>query len=274
MLLHHVFVDEVEPFRRMLESLRLTHTFIDYSEAVTRILEDRVDDNYVTISFDDGLQCCRQAAKVLEEFGARACFFVCPPLVGETNPDIITRFCRERLHYPPVEFLDWNDVERLVDRGHEIGGHTMQHVNLNRVDSNTAQDEIWQTHATLRARLGEATHFAWPYGRFVDIYRAAIQAVFDAGFRSCASGVRGCHGPAQLPLNAATFSPEQLCLRRESIVAGWPQSHVNFFLRKSALRPLTIDQTWPVALRPVSPPFPKIPCALPSTRFPSNPAAA
>ncbi len=274
LLLHHVFADEIGPFRRLLETLRRDYTFIGYSEAVARILENRIDDTYLAISFDDGLKCCRQAADVLDEFGAQACFFICPPLVGEMNTDVIARFCRERLRYPPVEFLDWNDVEQLIARGHEVGGHTMQHVRLNLIEPAAAHDEIGKTYDVLKSRLGVAPHFAWPYGRFADINAAAIHSVFDAGFRSCASGVRGSHGPTRSQTVAAPFAPAQLCLRRESIAAGWPQSHVNYFLRKAARRPLTIDRTWPAALSPVSNRDPDILCTSPSMRSRSSPAAA
>jgi peptidoglycan/xylan/chitin deacetylase (PgdA/CDA1 family) len=274
LLLHHVFADEIGAFRRMLETLANGLRFISYSEAVTRILENRIDDKYIAFSFDDGLRCCLQAADVLDEFGARACFFVCPALVGENNRDVVARFCRERLHQPPLEFLNWNDVEQLVSRGHEIGGHTMRHINLNRVNANEAREEIHQTHAALCARLGAADHFAWPYGRFSDINRAAVRAVFDAGFRSCGSGVRGCYGSSGPDSAGFTFCNEQLCLRRESIAVDWPPSHVNYFLRKSARRPLAIHQTWPASLCPVSNPDSNIQCTSPSMPYRSSRAAA
>ena len=274
LLLHHVFADEVGAFRRLLESLREAYAFVAYSDAVSRILENRIDGAYLAISFDDGLKCCRQAAEVLDEFGARACFLICPPIVGETDAHIVARFCRERLRHPPLEFLDWNDIDELLDRGHEIGGHTMRHINLNQTELTAAQDEIAETHVDLCARIGAATHFAWPYGRFADMNRAAARAVFAAGFHSCASGVRGCHGPSSLQAASEPFDQRQLCLRRESIEVAWPLSHVNYFLRKSARRPLTVGETWPAALQPVPLPDSNIPCTLPSTRSPSSRAAA
>jgi peptidoglycan/xylan/chitin deacetylase (PgdA/CDA1 family) len=274
LLLHHTHVHEVRAFRRLLDTLHDTYRFISYSEAVVRILANRIDDCYMAVSFDDGLKCCLKAAETLEQFGARACFFVCPSIVGETDATVIQEFCATRLRCPPAEFLNWNDIEELVARGHEIGGHTMQHVNLSSVGIAAAEEEIGATHHTLSARRGVATHFAWPYGRFEDFSRTAAHAVFAAGFRSCASGVRGCHGAATSGGIVSPTKLERLCLRRESIVADWPQSHTRYFLSKSARRPLAIDDTWPSPLNPVSFSTASVPCTSPSMPFQSNRAAA
>jgi peptidoglycan/xylan/chitin deacetylase (PgdA/CDA1 family) len=273
LLLHHVFDNELCAFRGLLEILANEFRFISYQESVARILENRIDGPSLAFSFDDGLKCCLQAARVLEEFDARACFFVCPAIVGEQDRDVVARFCRERLRCPPVDFLNWNEIEQLVACGHEIGGHSMRHVNLNHVDAAEALEEIWQTHSVLCARLGTADHFAWPYGRFSDMNRAAARAVFAAGFRSCASGVRGCHGPSIAETEASPFRDEQLCLRRESIVAGWPQSHVHYFLGKSAHRPITVHQSWPASLCPFPTLGPTVRCTSPSMPYRSSPAA-
>jgi hypothetical protein len=90
-------------------------------------------------------------------------------------------------------------------------------------------DEIAQSRDVLRRRLGEAVHFAWPYGSFADISVQAANAVFDAGFSSLASGVRGCHlaGGPPIPL-------QQLRILREHCEAQWPAAHTLYFLARSS----------------------------------------
>lgn len=78
--LHHVFSDEEKGFHQLIVSLSKYYTIISYSEAVERILNGKIDGPYLCISFDDGFKNCRQAAKILNEFGLSACFFICPPL--------------------------------------------------------------------------------------------------------------------------------------------------------------------------------------------------
>jgi hypothetical protein len=110
--LHHVFSDEVVPFRKLLSRLSRQATFISHSEAVRRITSGAIDRTYVSISFDDGLLSCLDAARIMEDFGAQACFFVCPAAVDHFDDYVwISRWCHERLHKSPVKVMSWDDLE-------------------------------------------------------------------------------------------------------------------------------------------------------------------
>jgi peptidoglycan/xylan/chitin deacetylase (PgdA/CDA1 family) len=231
LLLHHVFPDEEQGFRKLLKSLAVTHTFISYSEAMRRAKAGGtlIKRPYISITFDDGFKNCLRAASIMEECGARGCFFVCPGIVDETDPANIERFCRERLELlRPVEFMNWDDLIGLKIRGHEIGGHTMSHVNLARVPLDEARREIAECHEVIARKLGECRHFAWTYGRFTDFPSSLQPEVFESGFESCASGERGCHGPKR------PHPDEPLIIRREHIIAGEPAQHAMYFLARSA----------------------------------------
>lgn len=240
LVLHHVFPDELESFRRLLQLLGRYYRFVSYSEAAARVREGQIDAAYLAISFDDGLKCCRTAAVVLKEFGWTGCFFVCPAILGCQEPRARNAFCRRRLEMPPCEFLDWSDVETLQAWGHEIGGHTMNHYNLARISCDEAQQEISQCREVLVRQCGHANHFAWPYGRFEHFSRAAAAAVYDAGFLSCASGVRGAHGPS-----SHSAAPREVCLRRDQLAARWPRRHAAYFLAQAARHPQRNGQLWP-----------------------------
>jgi peptidoglycan/xylan/chitin deacetylase (PgdA/CDA1 family) len=239
--LHDVFQDEEAPFRSLVASLAKDHEFVSYSEAVRRVLAGGFPRPAIAFSFDDGFRTMRAAAAILEEFGARGCFFLCPPIVGETRAAEAARFCRERLLTRPREFLSWNDVERLAASGHEIGGHTQTHPRLADIGDAQLADELGSCWDALRARFGSVRHFAWPFGHFTDIRAGVPRLVFKAGFESCASAERGCH---IVPATA----PENLCLRRENVVAAWPPAHVRFFLGRSALRAGPSDNLFPHGL--------------------------
>lgn len=257
--LHHVFEDEIDSFRKLVQSLCAQMVPISYSEGVDRIIEGRIDRPYITFSFDDGFKNCLVAAKILEEFAARGCFFVCPNIVGNDDPAAILRFSNDRLHLPLVEFMNWNDLEVLQAGGHEIGNHTASHVNLASIDLRPHTemrgqdegarlvDEVSGSLDFLRSRLGNSVrHFAWPYGNFGAVTREAIDVVFESGHRSCASGQRGAH---VVGIKAGANSPSQLCIRREHVIAAWPMSHVRYLLAKSAMRASASDNDWPVQLR-------------------------
>ncbi|HMN95066.1 MAG TPA: polysaccharide deacetylase family protein [Phycisphaerales bacterium] len=227
LLLHHLFDDEVESFSRLLRRLAQTHRFLGYGEAIESLRAGRVDAPAVTFSFDDGRASCAAAARILAEHGARACFFVCPGIVGETRPARLRSFCHERLHYPVTPFLDWDGLESLRSMGHEVGNHTQGHVNLARCDAAEHEEEIAGAAETLRRRLGICEHFAWPYGGIANISPEAVAAIWRSGHRSIASALRGRHAGALAP---------RACLRRDNVVAAWPVRHTLHFIAANARR--------------------------------------
>lgn len=237
--LHHIFANEEEGFRRLLRRLRPTHSFITYSEAVERILSGDIQRPYVTFSFDDGLKSCLRAAMVMREFAAKACFFICPPIIGEKDPEKVRRFCIEGMHEPVHEFMDWKDIEKLIDEGHEVGSHTMTHPNMGTLSYEQAKAELRGAMDALAKRVGPVKHFAWPFGRFDEFSATSAKAAFDCGYQSCASGVRGCHRLRE------KSKPRDVCLRREHIIAEWPLSHSLYFIARSAGVVVRREEMWP-----------------------------
>jgi peptidoglycan/xylan/chitin deacetylase (PgdA/CDA1 family) len=239
LILHHIFPEEEAPFRRMLQFLANHHTFISYSEAVQRIETGQIGKPFITLTFDDGFKNCVRAAEIMNEFGARGCFFICPPIIGETNRDRIAAFCRDRLQLPiTVDFMDWDDLSALKNAGHDIGGHTMTHANLARLSPSEARDEISKSFNVIQQRLGEVRHFAWTFGGFSDFTPDAAKAVYECGYTSCAAGVRGAHVPHQQPV-------QRPCIRRDHVVAASPLAHLTHFLVQSSRRMTPANNDWP-----------------------------
>ncbi|MDX6503604.1 MAG: hypothetical protein QOE29_729 [Gaiellaceae bacterium] len=242
-LLHHVFQDEEPGFRALLAELAETHRFIGYSEAVQRVATGGIDAPYLAFSFDDGLKTCLRAAALLEEHGTRACFFVCPGILGETRPEALDHFCRDRLHVPPLDMMGWGDVEELLGRGHEIGGHTVSHRDLAQLTPAEMHDEVGGSFEMLSGRLGAIEHFAWPYGRFATFTPEAAACVYDSGYRSCASALRGCH------VDGGAAAEARPCLRRENVEALWPRGHTRYLLARSARLHQIAGKSWPEGWR-------------------------
>jgi hypothetical protein len=211
--LHHVFEDETDSFRRTLAEIGQTHEFVTYSTAVELVYSGKVDRPYACVSFDDGLKTTMNASRVMDELGISGCFFVCPAIVGETDRELVRRFAETRLRYPPMDVLSWEDVDDLLSRGHEIGSHTYSHPNMGEVTVEQAIDELQLSAEELRRRLGGVKHFAWPTGKWETFSARAGKAVFDLGYSSCASAIRGCHMPRQTAVR-----PRDVCLRR---VTSW-----------------------------------------------------
>lgn len=240
--LHHVFDDEIANFRRTLEEIGRTHEFVTYSRAVELVYSGKADRPYACVSFDDGLKSTRNASLAMDELGISGCFFVCPAIVGEKDREMVRRFAETRLHYPPMEVLSWDDVEDMLARGHEIGSHTYSHPNMAEVSVEQAIDELQLSGEVLRSRLGGVKHFAWPTGKWENFSARAGKAVFDLGYESCASAIRGCHMPRE-----TRVVPRDVCLRRDHVMGSWPLHHNMYFLARSVLRAHGNDYEWPSA---------------------------
>ena len=228
---HHVFRDEEKQLEQLLARLQKSFQFISYNEAVDRLLNNNIDKPYLTLSSDDGFRNNLRAAEIMKQFDAKACFFINPALIGETDIQKIARHCDERLHLPPVEFLNWQEVDSILSMGHEIGSHTMQHINIANTSEEGIEEDMFRSYAALKEHCGEVAHFAYPYGRFFHFSEFGRKACFHAGFSSCATAERGCHINGQRPLQK-----EELCIRRDHVVLDWDINHILYFLGRGARR--------------------------------------
>ena len=241
--IHHVFRDEEAALDGLLQRLSKQHTFISYTEAVNKVLSRKIDKPYVTFSSDDGLKNNLPAARILQKHGASACFFINPGIIGEKNYNNIKQHCTETLRAPVVAFLDWKEVNELQTMGHEIGGHTMMHMNIAEQSAEAVNTDLRMTMKVLREHCGEVVHFAFPYGRFFHFSSVGRKAVYDAGFTTCATAERGCHITDGTPI-----ANTELCIRRDHIVLGWPMSHIMYFLINSAKKAAVSNNFYPPEL--------------------------
>ena len=226
--IHHIFQDEIEHFRGLLKHFAEEYTFISYSEAINRIQKDQIDGCYMAFSSDDGFKNNLDAARVLEEFGTTACFFLNSKTVGMTNHEEIKAFCQQLLHFPPVEFMTWSDVRDLQRRGHEIGSHTSGHFNVGRMAITDFIHDLKSTKKEIEKETGAIEHFAFPYGRWNNFSAEALAATTAAGFTSCATAERGCHLPGTYSENPMIF--------RDHVLAHWPSPHMDYFFEQNVRR--------------------------------------
>ncbi|MDH7463690.1 polysaccharide deacetylase family protein [Chitinophagaceae bacterium 26-R-25] len=238
--IHHIFRDEEKNLEALMKKLSVNHTFLSHSEAVEKVLKSEIDKPYIAISSDDGFKNNIRAAEILNEYGAKACFFINPAVVEMTSYDEIKAHCESRLGLPAVEFMNWNDIERLQRMGHEMGSHTMSHIDVAKAEKNFFIDDCNETYEVLQKKCGEAKHFAFPYGRFANFDEKGRKAVFDAGFISCASAERGCHISQDRSL-----LNEELCIRRDHVIADWKLNHIMHFLISNANNATILNNLFP-----------------------------
>lgn len=131
----------------------------------------------VMLSVDDGYKAGARGAAIFEAHGFRGVFFI--------NPGSLAKGKRKT----QSAFLSAEDLPALEARGHSIGSHSLDHLNLGKVPKGMDPDAFaaWLRHQLLDARaqleavLGHpVTDLAWPYGAYNN---AVIQAAKDAGYR-------------------------------------------------------------------------------------------
>ncbi len=80
-------------------------------------------------------------------------------------------------------YLSWDDARALRDAGVELGGHTVRHEILSRLDAGRQAQEIEGCAAAMERELGaRGGVFAYPFGRRWDYDEASVRAAKEAGF--------------------------------------------------------------------------------------------
>jgi len=225
---HHFFKDELAHLDMLLKKLSRNYTFISYSEGVNRVLNATIDKPYLVFSSDDGFKNNLEALKLFKKYGVSCCFFVNPLTINGLKADENKVFCNMKLNFPNVEFLNWEDVNVLLENGHEIGSHGWSHTRFNELHSSKAFWELEESYHTIKKRTGQKEiHFAFPYGRFENFNRDYFNQCFSIGYKSCATAERGSHYTKEV------VDQDQLYLRRDHIVLDWPVNHSLYFLKRN-----------------------------------------
>ena len=110
----------------------------------------------VTTSWDDGTKLDLKLAELLNKYGIRGTFYI-----SKTQSD------------NPLE----GDDLRALDKVHEVGAHTLNHVDLTKVSLLQAKEEIEGIKAYLEDILGHKIHmFCYPYGKYNENIKKMVKA--------------------------------------------------------------------------------------------------
>ncbi len=218
---HSMRASDVPRFRRTLAMLRDRFEFVSFRQAVDlAACTERFDGRAIAFSFDDGYRDNFDLiAPVLDEFGARACFFLATNFIDcdeVYRRDFLTRrVCVSDDRYP----MTWAMVRKLHQAGFEIGAHTADHVNLGACDYETAMNQVGDSkHAVELAVGGACEWFAWPYGLQQHVPPTMLPHV-AAKFRMLFSGQR----------SAWLLNAGRVVIHRDHFEPGWPTAHVRYF---------------------------------------------
>lgn len=110
----------------------------------------------VLITFDDGYKDnIEYGVPILDSFGVKSLFFVTVKGINQ-----------EKIFIEPYKnFMEWEDLERLVAEDHYIGAHSMTHRPFNLLSDKEIEYEIFESKQQIESKLNlNNINFALPYG--------------------------------------------------------------------------------------------------------------
>ncbi|GGK73786.1 hypothetical protein Ppa06_34550 [Planomonospora parontospora subsp. parontospora] len=123
----------------------------------------------VALTFDDGDATQAEAARMLQNHGMRGTFYVNSGTIGQEGK------------------LTESQLTALAKAGHEIGGHSVDHVRLNGLLPDRQREQICGDRRALMEMGHEVSTFAYPFGA---VDGDARQTAKECGY-AAARGVSG-----------------------------------------------------------------------------------
>jgi peptidoglycan/xylan/chitin deacetylase (PgdA/CDA1 family) len=97
-------------------------------------------------------------------------------------------------------YVTWDEARAMQAGGIELGGHTVSHAILSKLEPAEAEREIREGRESLKRGLGkEIPTFAYPWGRRWDFNEASEGAVIRAGFKTASTMHAGVNRPDTAP---------------------------------------------------------------------------
>jgi len=178
-----------EVFRRQMQYLSENgYKAVTLNEFISSLSEDKTPFlKTVVLTFDDGFQnFFTEAFPVLEKYGFKATVFLVTDFCGKNND-----WAGNPPELPPSRLLSWEEIKELHNYGIEFGGHTRTHLDLTKILDPRLESEVVESKAIIEERIGsEVTTFAYPFGKFNQKVRQAVEKSYKAACSTSLGKVR------------------------------------------------------------------------------------
>ncbi len=138
--------------------------------AATVVASRPVQPTIVSLTFDDGNSDNFDAGSMLATNGLQATFYIPSGLVGTSG------------------HMTWDEVTSLQAQGHEIGGHTVDHVSLRGIPAADLRHQVCDDHQNLQAHGFDPSSFAYPFGTYDEAAKAMVQRCGYTNARTISGG--------------------------------------------------------------------------------------
>ncbi len=159
-----------------------------------RLLSENGNDQ-IAITFDDGYaNWATNAQPVLQELNIPATFFVCSGLIDLTGDEANDFVKNKLMRRQSLNLISSHQVKMLAENSlFEIGGHTVNHVDLGQDFSNDfLKSEILRDKQNLEKLIGKKVRwFAYPFGENNNLNHQLGEFLKKIGFENSFSFVSG-----------------------------------------------------------------------------------
>lgn len=164
-----------------------------------RLVQSKIN---TAITFDDGYKgWVSHAMPILKKLNLPATFFISSGFVDLTK-DEETTFTKTKLFkkLPPREItggLTSEDIRILVKEGFIVGGHTVNHINLELTnDTEELRNEIFKDKVRLEKITGRKIEvFSYPCGAYANPNLNISRILREAGYKGAVTVIPGFNNP-------------------------------------------------------------------------------
>lgn len=208
-------------FEKFLKHLARYCKFISLQEATNLIVNRRFPekDCMVAFTFDDGFEeCYTIIAPILEKYNVRGAFFINANYIG-SNEKYQRGFNNRILTFEKYP-MNWDQIKDLHRRGHIIGSHTLDHLNMADLSNDEIDYQLKTNKQIIENKLNcDCEYFAWTYGQMKHFPDNALKIT------------KKYHKFIFSATNFTKyFSMDGFVLNRRHIEPFWQKSHIYYFL--------------------------------------------
>jgi len=144
----------IDLFENHLKFLSKKYTTCTVNELIKKIQIDDIAGNELVITFDDGFEDnVTKALPLLREYSSKATFFISTGFIGK--------------RYLGQKMVTEKQIVELYENNMEIGSHTVNHYNLNKLSNEEVRRELKLSKESLEDIIDDKVFsFSYPYGSY------------------------------------------------------------------------------------------------------------
>ncbi len=164
------------------------------------------------LTFDDGFRDNHETVlPLLREYGFPAFAFVLPPLVDSAGPLAWPEVAADQRRFPAtMRSVDWSMLGEMKEGGFEVGSHTLTHPHLPLLEGEALREELWESRARVKERLGSCDTLAYPFGEWSpEVAAAAADCGYAFAFSLPHRSGQRAAGPHSIPRVNVDYRDEE-----------------------------------------------------------------